>query len=159
MQRLLSDFARPKQPMPLPPQAAEDRNASRQAELTRLGLPARMAPAKVGRPTLQSLCEGALAAQIHVDPHFVQHIASKKKQPLLMLATQQSMFFENPQQWRQHLRSFDATWDDMLEGARLLHSKGQLFENKKGQDLEEVEENPEEATEAPFPLNLRMKKH
>eukprot|EP00971_Amphidinium_carterae_P137874 2732489-Amphidinium_carterae.2 len=42
MQRLLSDFACPKQ---------------QQAELTRLALPARRALAKVGRPTLQSLYE------------------------------------------------------------------------------------------------------
>eukprot|EP00971_Amphidinium_carterae_P104920 2077632-Amphidinium_carterae.1 len=41
--------------------------------------------------------------------------------------------------WR-HLKAFDGTWGEMLEGARLLHSKGQLFENKKGQDVEEPEE-------------------
>eukprot|EP00971_Amphidinium_carterae_P188048 3732510-Amphidinium_carterae.1 len=43
--------------------------------------------------------------------------------------------------WK-HLKAFDGTWEEMLEGARLLHSKGQLFENKKGQVVEEG--NPED---------------
>eukprot|EP00971_Amphidinium_carterae_P178701 3544845-Amphidinium_carterae.2 len=44
-------------------------------------LPARRPAAKFGRPTLQSLYEGALAAQIHADPHSVQHIATKEVPP------------------------------------------------------------------------------
>eukprot|EP00971_Amphidinium_carterae_P269228 5341053-Amphidinium_carterae.1 len=39
---------------------------------------------------------------------------------------------------------FEGTWDEMLEGARELHASGQLFENKKGNDVEE--DNPDEAT-------------
>eukprot|EP00971_Amphidinium_carterae_P230129 4567317-Amphidinium_carterae.1 len=70
--------------MPLLPQAAEDGNASRQAELTRL--------ACLNAGPLPRLA--TLAAQIHSGPDSVQHIATKKIHECA------SKFFENPQQWR-----------------------------------------------------------
>ena len=79
LQRLLSDFERPKRPRTTTTaeEEAAQLNERRAAELKRLGLSGQRPPFKVGRPSLQSLCEDALFLQVRTDPDSTLHITDK----------------------------------------------------------------------------------
>ena len=69
VQRLLSDFGRPRRPKtPLASDDAAQLHERRAGELKRLGLRVQRPLSKVGRPSLQSLHARALAAQVRADP-------------------------------------------------------------------------------------------
>ena len=79
LQRLLSDFGRPKRPRTTT--TAEEEAAKldvrHAAELKRLGLGGQRPPFKVGRPSWQSLYEDALFLQVRTDPDSTRHITDK----------------------------------------------------------------------------------
>ena len=79
LQRLLSDFGRPKRPRTTTTaeEGAAKLNERRASELKRLGLSGRRPPFKVGRPSLQSLKEDALFLQVRTDPDSTEHITDK----------------------------------------------------------------------------------
>ena len=79
LQRLLSDFGRPKSTMTtnMAEEEAAQLHERRAAELKRLDLCGRRPFPKVGRPTLQSLYENALILQVLTGPDSTKHITDK----------------------------------------------------------------------------------
>ena len=98
VQRLLADFGRLRRPKtaPLASDDAAQLHERRAGELKRLNLSVQRPLSKLGRPSLQSLYERTLAAQVRADPDPTRHITDKSvvgwKRDMSVLVVVQQVF-------------------------------------------------------------------